>query len=564
MIRIVVYLLILAAIAFGVAWLADRPGQIALDWQGWHIETSVLVAASALLAVIAAAILIWTLLRFILRSPDMIAGSWRTRRRNKGWAAISRGLVAVGSGDVMGARRAANDAERLMGHEPLARLLAAQAAQLSGDAAGAEAAFRTMADTPGTRLLGLRGLHVEARRRGDANAALMAAEEAARHEPGLAWAADAVIEARCLKGDFTGALAMLEREAAHGGLDRAAHRRRRAVLLAAQAQAIELSDPAIAREKAVEAARLAPTLVPAADIAGRLLGAAGDVRKASKIVENAYAATPHPDLAETYLHLRPGDASRERLKRIRTLTARVPAHPESAMVLARAAIDAQEFDVARTALLPLLGNPTQRVCLLMAELEAAEHGDVGKAREWTARAVRAQQDPAWVADGVVAEAWGPVSPVTGKLDAFEWKLPPGLATTPMLENEAERVKAAIAAAIAARPVAAPEGPVVDLAGEDPAPLAPEVEPRPEVIDLEPAPARAETGKSEAVNTIAADASKPAAKADTKADTKPEAAPAEAKRPAGAPVVAMPHLPDDPGPGPFPDEPAGTTRPPYGV
>ena len=48
MIRIVVYLLILAAVAFGVAWLADRPGQIALDWQGWHIETSVLVAAHEL------------------------------------------------------------------------------------------------------------------------------------------------------------------------------------------------------------------------------------------------------------------------------------------------------------------------------------------------------------------------------------------------------------------------------------------------------------------------------------------------------------------------------------
>nr|WP_250152508.1 heme biosynthesis HemY N-terminal domain-containing protein [Ancylobacter radicis] len=530
--------------------MADRPGQIALDWQGWHIETSVLVAASALLAVIAAAILLWTLLRLIVRSPDLIAGSWRHRRRTKGWAAISRGLVAVGSGDVMGARRAANDAERLMGSEPLTRLLAAQAAQLSGDSAGAEAAFRTMADTPGTRLLGLRGLHVEARRRGDANAALMTAEEAARHEPGLAWAADAVIEARCLKGDFTGALAMLEREAAHGGLDRAAHRRRRAVLLAAQAQAVELSDPATAREKAVEAARLSPTLVPAADIAGRLLGAAGDTRKASKIVENAYAATPHPDLAETYLHLRPGDASRERLKRIRTLTARAPAHPESAMVLARAALDALEFDIARTALLPLLGEPTQRACLLMAELEAAEHGDVGKAREWTARAVRAQRDPAWVADGVLAEAWGPVSPVTGKLDAYEWKLPPGVATTPMLENEAERVKAAIAAAIAARPVPAPEPPVVDLAPEPPtAPLAPEVEPRPEVLE-----AKVENGKADVV--------KEPVKAE--GEKRPAGAAASGTTSGAGPVVAMPHLPDDPGPGPFPDEPAGTTRPPYGV
>ncbi|CAA0102180.1 Uncharacterised protein [Starkeya nomas] len=540
MIRLVVYLLVLSLIAFGVAWLADRPGSVTIDWQGWQIETSILVAASALLALLAATILIWTLLRMIVRSPDLIAFSWRARRRNRGWTAVSRGLVAVGSGDAVGARRAANDAERLLGREPLTQLLAAQAAQLSGDAVGAEAAFRSMTETPGTRLLGLRGLHVEARRRGDAGAALLAAEEAARHEPGLAWAADAVIEARCLNGDFAGALAMLEREAAHGGLDRAAHRRRRAVLLAAQAQAVELSDPVTAREKAVEATRLAPTLVPAAEVAGRLLGAAGDARKAAKIIEAAYAATPHPDLADAYLHLRPGDASRERLKRIRPLTARMPGHPESAMALARAAIDAQDFDVARTALAPLLGDPTQRACLLMAELEAAENGDVGKAREWTARAVRAQRDPAWVADGVVADRWAPVSPVTGRLDAFEWKLPPGVATTPMLENEAERVKAAIAAAIESRPAAEPaSGPVVDLTEPEHAPsLAPEAE-------------RGEPPKGDL----------------PKADfVKPEPV---RPRPATAaivtPVVAMPHLPDDPGPeDAYPDETIGRSRPPFGI
>lgn len=540
MIRLVVYLLVLSLIAFGVAWLADRPGSVTIDWQGWQIETSILVAASALLALLAATILIWTALRMIVRSPDLIAFSWRARRRNRGWTAVSRGLVAVGSGDAVGARRAANDAERLLGREPLTQLLAAQAAQLSGDAVGAEAAFRSMTETPGTRLLGLRGLHVEARRRGDAGAALLAAEEAARHEPGLAWAADAVIEARCLNGDFAGALAMLEREAAHGGLDRAAHRRRRAVLLAAQAQAVELSDPVTAREKAVEATRLAPTLVPAAEVAGRLLGAAGDARKAAKIIEAAYAATPHPDLADAYLHLRPGDASRERLKRIRTLTARMPGHPESAMALARAAIDAQDFDVARTALAPLLGDPTQRACLLMAELEAAENGDVGKAREWTARAVRAQRDPAWVADGVVADRWAPVSPVTGRLDAFEWKLPPGVATTPMLENEAERVKAAIAAAIESRPAEEPaSGPVVDLTAPEHAPsLAPEAE--------KGEPPKADLPKADFV--------------------KPEPV---RPRPATAaivtPVVAMPHLPDDPGPeDAYPDETIGRSRPPFGI
>ena len=41
----------------------------------------------------------------------------------------------------------------------------------------------------------------------------------------------------------------------------------------------------------------------------------------------------------------------------------------------------------------------------------------------SSKAVRAPRDPAWVADGVVSEQWAPVSPVTGRLDAFEWRAP---------------------------------------------------------------------------------------------------------------------------------------------
>jgi HemY protein len=40
-----------------------------------------------------------------------------------------------------------------------------------------------------------------------------------------------------------------------------------------------------------------------------------------------------------------------------------------------------------------------------------------------ARALTARRDPAWTADGFISERWLPVSPITGRLDAFEWKDP---------------------------------------------------------------------------------------------------------------------------------------------
>ncbi len=39
------------------------------------------------------------------------------------------------------------------------------------------------------------------------------------------------------------------------------------------------------------------------------------------------------------------------------------------------------------------------------------------------RAVRAAHDPAWTADGYVSDRWRPVSPVSGRLDAFQWVTP---------------------------------------------------------------------------------------------------------------------------------------------
>jgi HemY protein len=159
-----------------------------------------------------------------------------------------------------------------------------------------------------------------------------------------------------------------------------------------------------------------------------MLGEAGELRKASRIIEAAWVWNPHPDLADAAAHLRPGDSARERLSRIEALAAKsgpgqdAQGKAEAALAVARSAIDAQEFAKARETLAPLLAAPTRRVAALIAELEMRQ-GDEGRAREWMARALTARRDPAWTADGFVSDRWLPVSPVTGRLDAFEWRDP---------------------------------------------------------------------------------------------------------------------------------------------
>ena len=69
MIRVVIFLVAIAGVAFGAAWLADRPGDVVIAWQGMRIETSVAVLAMAAGLVAALTIVIWSVLRAIVRSP---------------------------------------------------------------------------------------------------------------------------------------------------------------------------------------------------------------------------------------------------------------------------------------------------------------------------------------------------------------------------------------------------------------------------------------------------------------------------------------------------------------
>ena len=424
MLRLVIYLVSIALIATGLAWLADRPGTLHMVWQGYDLETSVFRATVILAAAVATAIFTWSILRALWNSPAALGQRIVRKRQKRGLDALSSGMIAVGAGDKSLATRYALQARKSLPHEPLTHLLRAQAAQLSGDRATARRIFESMLAAPETEQLGLRGLFLEAEREGATEAARQFADKALRSNPKLAWSSDALFDLQCKQKDWAGALDTLALGKRNGLVEKTPADRRRALLLAAQAQDAEDNDADKALSLALESNGLAPDLVPAAAVAARILAARGNTGKAAKIVQKAWTRAPHPDLAMAYAYARIGDSPRDRLDRIKQLAALNPHSIESPIAVATTAIEARLYNDARDALQPLLDNRlTQRVATLMARVEAGENGDKGRVREWLARAVNAARDPAWTADGVISDRWEPVSPVTGALDAFQWRVP---------------------------------------------------------------------------------------------------------------------------------------------
>ena len=104
---------------------------------------------------------------------------------------------------------------------------------------------------------------------------------------------------------------------------------------------------------------------------------------------------------------------------------------------------------------------SESACLLLADIEQADGANQGKVRAWLAKAVRAEPDPAWTADGMVSAQWAPFSPVSGRIDAFEWKVPVRR-LQPAVEIEIEVVED-IAPIVTTPPIVSSTAPVNDMA-----------------------------------------------------------------------------------------------------
>ncbi|MBO6539892.1 MAG: heme biosynthesis protein HemY [Rhizobiaceae bacterium] len=555
MLRILVYLILVFAIGLGFAWLADRPGEMTITFSGYQYQVSLMVAAVILTAIVTAVMLTWWLLKSIWNSPHTISRYFRVRRRDRGYQALSTGMIAAGAGDAALARSKNREAAKLISsdQEPLIHLLDAQASLLEGDHDTAREKFQTMLDDPEMRLLGLRGLYLEAERMGERQAARHYASQAADVAPQLGWAVESTLEERAEQGDWDGALRLVDAQRSTRQTERDTANRRRAVLLTAKAMSLLNADPTTARNNGLEAIRLAPDLVPAALVAGRALIRLNDLRKAARVLEAIWKKEPHPEVADVYVNARVGDTPQDKLKRALKLQSMKQNNAESALAVARAALFAGDLKQSRSAAESAIKlAPSEGAFLLMADIEEADTGEQGRVRQWLARALRAPRDHAWVADGFVSEHWAPFSPVSGRIDAFEWKAPVERAPQ-MIEQEAEETP-----------------PVADLETLSEAKKAEKSETADDkVVEIDVTPVKAEAAPAKAEPKLAAaapakvDTAEKPEQAEKSAEAKEDAAkpdkPVSAKEAASkneraeAEVVPFSRPPDDPGVEPEEDD-----------
>lgn len=428
MIKTLFFIAAAALVVAGALWLADHPGEVVLSGGDWQIGVPLPLFAFGVLIVAGIAALLYRFWRSVRRAPAATRDYLHRRQREKGYRALTQGMVAVAAGDAQEASRQARRADNLLGEPPLTMLLSAQAAQLNGDDAAAKRYFTAMLEREETAFLGLRGLLIQAQRNGQSAEALALARRAHTLQPKTAWVLTTLLDLQVAEHLWREALDTLDQAAKQKAIDADRVKRLRATLMLGCSQdAEDAGDHDGALAHARKAHTQHPDYLPASIRSAALSAAAGKRRAALKIIEETWAKTPHPALAALYGQLDKSSDPVKAVKWFEKLLAVNPDHAESHIALSQAMLRAEIWGAARTHLTTAGGEePSARICRLMASLDEKEHGDMTAARRWLLRATFADPDPAWICSGcgAVADSWVPTCPRCHALGSLDWKVPP--------------------------------------------------------------------------------------------------------------------------------------------
>jgi HemY protein len=394
----VAFLLIIAVLAALVSWqvITTDQGTVEITWFGTEVTTSALFGLLVLVLLVAVALPLLRLLMFLIDAPGRVGKASQRAKVRRGQEALALGLIAAEAGEFEEARRHADKAEDLIDEPRLALLLQARAAEVSGDTAAAERAYAGMLQNEDTEVLGRKGLMAAALKRGDRVAARAHAEAALKASKTATWPFQYAFDLAVQQGDWENAIETLDTGDKRKQIEDKVAKRRRAVLMTAQAQKLERERRADkAAEMAQKAFRMAPAFAPAGAMAARLLVGEGKAERAAAILEEAWENGPHPALAHAYRDLVSGETQDARAERMRTFAERRRDSRETKIVLAELSMERADWAAAQAHLEDAYReNPSSRICILFAQV-ARGRGDDNAARTWLAQAAAAPREADW-------------------------------------------------------------------------------------------------------------------------------------------------------------------------
>jgi HemY protein len=190
LLKIFVFLGLATALAFGVAWILETPGEVKIAFGGreFFISPIGFLIGTVVLIFLALVLLkllgfFAALLRFMLGDETALSRFFARSRERRGVDALSDGMVALASGDARLALKKSATAEKLLRRPEVTRIVSAQAAEMAGDRQAAFGFYKDMLANDHTRFIGVQGLMQQKLEEGDTDTAMALAQKAFALKP---------------------------------------------------------------------------------------------------------------------------------------------------------------------------------------------------------------------------------------------------------------------------------------------------------------------------------------------------------------------------------------------
>lgn len=419
------YILFKLALVFAAAFLLiSFPGEMTLQWMGYHLHMPIGIMIIIVLAATALLIIFHNIWQSFLQIPASYNKKMEESRKFKADKSLVEGITAIAAGDFQQAQELSEKALELNAIQPLNVLVSAQAAYMKGDMEKAAKYFAQMSQNPSTAFLGLRGLILHARQKEDWHRVNELLRKAFALKPSSPWVLQEILQTDILL-QHTDHVSLADKLGVQKYLTKDRFSRYKALINWQKAeQASILKDTNEFQKYACRALELAPDLV---DVAVRLADSFVQTKqfnKAQKILISTYCQLPHPDLAMAWKKTFPKADYVEYYSSLDKLIGKHEKKYESLLILAEAALNAKLWGQAREHLSDALKNyMTRRVCRLMAELEEAEHpANLQEIKMWWHKITTAENDTAWVCKSCHATShkWKPYCESCSAVDQIEW------------------------------------------------------------------------------------------------------------------------------------------------
>ena len=421
-----------AALFIGASiWLISQPGDLELNFLGYDVKVKTGVFLLALTVFILFSFYLLRMVRAVLMTPKTVAKHKRDYQQKVGYLSLTRGLVAVASGDVEQANYHAKKATKLLQDDTgLPLLLEAQAARLRGDDGAAKACFQGLLENKDTAFLGARGLMKSAIDNGNKVQALEHAKAALKVNPNQPSVLKMVYDLEIQNQHWDNALNIGKKAQKLKAItiDKFTSDRIAIHLLSHDEKMLQGQQSNALRDLKT-AYKLDPAYVPTVTRLAQSYMDDKKRRKAVNLIENAWKVNPHPELADMWDKLTPYQGKNNNTKRLAWVNKLVEmdeSNADSHIMAAKAAMDMEYWGEAKAYLMVAEKlYPTAQVFHLRALVEKRiTHGE-DHVEDLLNKATQAMPKKSWVCvkTGMTYSEWSAIAMPHESFNTIVWDIP---------------------------------------------------------------------------------------------------------------------------------------------